>query len=147
GPDEKRLVMTYEGDLLDGGDQLFTQDPMESVNEATLLYVVAKEFLGDRPAQIGDCGEGKVSPKNYATIQPLLNKGSEFLAELESYTIVRTPSKSVAVGGKATKTKAAVASATRKMLSRYGDSKYASLKTMAYDVSVGEYKDLRGLRE
>ncbi|HNP84100.1 MAG TPA: neuraminidase-like domain-containing protein [Nitrospira sp.] len=92
---QKSIVMKYVDNLLDWGDQLFTQDTMESINEATLLYIVAKEILGQRPAQLGDCGEGKVSLKNYQNIQPLLSKGSEFLAELESYTIVRTPSKSI----------------------------------------------------
>ncbi|MBX2968264.1 MAG: hypothetical protein KF803_02750 [Cyclobacteriaceae bacterium] len=92
---QKSIVMKYIDNLLDWGDQLFTQDTMESINEATLLYIIAKEILGDRPAQIGECGEGKVDPKTYENIQPLLNKGSEFLAELESYTVVRTPRKKV----------------------------------------------------
>ena len=143
---QKNIVMKYIDNLLDWGDQLFTQDTMESVNEATLLYVVAKEILGDRPAQIGDCGEGKVSPKNYATIQPLLNKGSEFLAELESYTIVRTPGKIVSTGSKKIKAKSEVAAVNKKTLAKYHDSKYASLKTMTYDVSVKEYNELKGLR-
>ncbi|MGQ3131264.1 MAG: neuraminidase-like domain-containing protein [Flavobacteriales bacterium] len=93
---QKCIVMKYIDNLLDWGDQLFTQDTMESVNEATLLYIIAREILGGRPAEIGSCGEGKVNPKTYEKIQPLLDKGSEFLAELESYTIVRTPSKKVA---------------------------------------------------
>ena len=82
---QKCIVMKYIDNLLDWGDQLFTQDTMESVNEASLLYIIAKEILGDRPAQIGGCGEGKVTPKTYANIQPLLEQGSEFLSELESY--------------------------------------------------------------
>jgi len=92
---QKSIVMKYVDNLLDWGDQLFTQDTMESVNEATLLYIVAKEILGQRPAQLGDCGEGEITPKNYQNIQPLLSKGSEFLAELESYTMVRTPAKPI----------------------------------------------------
>lgn len=90
---QKSIVMKYIDNLLDWGDQLFTQDTMESVNEATLLYIIAKEILGERPTQIGGCGEGNLNPKTYENIQPLLNEGSEFLAELESYTIVRTPRK------------------------------------------------------
>jgi hypothetical protein len=90
---QKTIVMKYIDNLLDWGDQLFTMDTMESINEATLLYVIAKEILGERPAEIGDCGEGKVHPKSYANILPLLNRGSEFLAELESYTIVKTPTR------------------------------------------------------
>lgn len=92
---QKSIVMKYIDNLLDWGDQLFTQDTMESINEATLLYIIAKEILGNRPAEIGECGEGKINPKTFENIQPLLDKGSEFLAELESYTIVRSPRKTV----------------------------------------------------
>ena len=88
---QKSIVMKYVDNLLDWGDHLFTQDTMESINEATLLYVIAKEILGGRPAELGDCGEGKIQPKIYERINPLLNKGSEFLAELEHYTHVRPP--------------------------------------------------------
>jgi hypothetical protein len=144
---QKCIVMKYIDNLLDWGDQLFTRDTMESVNEATLLYVMAKEILGDRPIQIGDCGEGKVSPKNYATIKPLLNKGSEFLAELESYTIVRTPGKPLRVGSYTILGKAEVASSSRKALTNYSSGKSAALRSMTYDVSVKEYTELKGLRK
>jgi len=87
---QKSIVMKYIDNLLDWGDQLFTQDTMESVNEATLLYVIAKEILGDRPAQLGDCGEGKVKPKTYEKIGPLLAENSEFLVEMEHYTSGRS---------------------------------------------------------
>jgi len=56
---------------------------MESVNEATLLYIMAADLLGERPADIGDCGEGKVSPKNYEMIKPYMDK-SEFFPEIET---------------------------------------------------------------
>lgn len=94
---QKSIVMKYIDNLLDWGDQLFSQDTMESINEATLLYIIATEILGERPAQLGDCGEGKVIPKTFENIQPLLNKGSEFLAELESYTFAKTPGKTIKV--------------------------------------------------
>lgn len=144
---QKCIVMKYIDNLLDWGDQLFTQDTMESVNEATLLYVMAKEILGDRPAQIGDCGDGKVSPKNYTAIQPLLNKGSEFLAELESYTIVRTTGKKVGLNSKATKGKKEIISSSNKALAKYPESKSTSLRSMTYDVSVKEYAKLKDMRK
>lgn len=86
---QKSIVMKYIDNLLDWGDHLFARDTMESINEATLLYVMAQEILGSRPAQLGDCGEGKVKPKTYEKISPLLSAGSEFLAELEHYTYRR----------------------------------------------------------
>lgn len=144
---QKCIVMKYIDNLLDWGDQLFTLDTMESVNEATLLYVIAKEILGDRPAQIGDCGEGKLSPKNYETIQPLLNKSSEFLAELENYTIVRTPGKPVRFDSGIIAGKSEIASSSGKALTKYSGNKSESLKTMAYDVSVKEYKELKSLQK
>ncbi|WP_304518067.1 neuraminidase-like domain-containing protein [Cecembia rubra] len=143
---QKSIVMKYIDNLLDWGDQLFTQDTMESINEATILYVIAKEILGDRPTQIGDCGEGNLSPKNYNTIQPLLNKGSEFLAELESYTIVRTPSKLISTATNITTTKTEIAAATNQVLSQYPEAVSFPLKTMTYGVSVREFDQLKGLR-
>lgn len=56
---KKSIVMKYIDNLLDWGDHLFTQDTMESINEATLLYVMASEILGKRPAELGDCQEDK----------------------------------------------------------------------------------------
>jgi len=90
---QKSIVMKYIDNLLDWGDQLFSLDTMESVNEATLLYIVAKEILGDKPAQLGDCGEGKVIPKTYEKILPHLGQGTEFLTEIENYIFVPSPNK------------------------------------------------------
>ncbi|GAA5225380.1 Tc toxin subunit A-related protein [Membranihabitans marinus] len=144
---QKCIVMKYIDNLLDWGDQLFTRDTMESINEASLLYMIAKEILGDRPIEIGDCGEGKISPKNYANIQPLLDKGSEFLAELETYTIVRTPSKPVFRGSKILKAKSEIIAASNKALSRYSTSKSTAMKSMTYDVTMKEFQELKGLRK
>ena len=82
---QKCVVMKYIDNLLDWGDSLFSQFTTESVNEATLLYVMAADILGPRPAQLGECGEGQVRPKNYETIGPLIKKGSDFLAEVENH--------------------------------------------------------------
>jgi peptidoglycan hydrolase-like protein with peptidoglycan-binding domain len=46
---QKALVMRYLDNLIAWGDQLFRQDTIESVNEATGLYVLALGLLGDRP--------------------------------------------------------------------------------------------------
>lgn len=45
----KNVVMKYLDNLIAWGDSLFAQDTMESVNEATLLYVLAARLLGERP--------------------------------------------------------------------------------------------------
>jgi hypothetical protein len=46
---QKTLVMKYLDNLIAWGDQLFRQDTIESINEATQLYVLALDLLGDRP--------------------------------------------------------------------------------------------------
>jgi len=48
----KSIVMNYLDNLIAWGDQLFRQDTRESVNEATQLYLLASEVLGDRPREI-----------------------------------------------------------------------------------------------
>jgi hypothetical protein len=59
---------------------------MESVNEATMLYAMAADILGERPEDVGDCGQSK-KPLNYEKIEPFLSKSGGFLIELESYVI------------------------------------------------------------
>ncbi|MBD2459655.1 hypothetical protein H6G89_01245 [Oscillatoria sp. FACHB-1407] len=46
---QKAIVMKYIDNLLDWGDALFTRDTRESINEATMLYVLAYNLLGQRP--------------------------------------------------------------------------------------------------
>jgi hypothetical protein len=53
----RSVVMKCCSNLLDWGDSLFARDTMESINEATLLYVMASDLLGPRPDELGDCGE------------------------------------------------------------------------------------------
>lgn len=48
----KSIVMAYLDNLIAWGDQLFRQDTRESINEATQLYLLASEILGDRPQEI-----------------------------------------------------------------------------------------------
>ena len=48
---EKTTVMKYIDNLVAWGDQLFTQDTMETLAEATQLYVMAGDILGPRPQQ------------------------------------------------------------------------------------------------
>ncbi|WP_372633671.1 neuraminidase-like domain-containing protein [Fodinibius sp.] len=52
---QRNVVMKYIDNLLDWGDQLFTRDTRESINEATLLYITAADILGERPDALGSC--------------------------------------------------------------------------------------------
>src|SRR5688572_14230693 len=49
---QKTVVMKYLDNLIAWADNLFRQDSMESINEATQLYVLAAEILGQRPKTI-----------------------------------------------------------------------------------------------
>ncbi|HEX6099234.1 MAG TPA: neuraminidase-like domain-containing protein [Thermoanaerobaculia bacterium] len=82
---QKSIVMKYVDNILDWADHLLTQFTMESVGEALMLYILASDILGRRPAKLGDCGEGAVTPKNYETISATLGKGEEVLIELETW--------------------------------------------------------------
>ncbi len=46
---QKAIVMKYIDNLLDWGDNLFSQDTRESINAAAQLYVLAYNLLGARP--------------------------------------------------------------------------------------------------
>jgi peptidoglycan hydrolase-like protein with peptidoglycan-binding domain len=46
---QKTVVMKYIDMLIAWGDQLFRRETLESINEATQLYVLAAEILGRRP--------------------------------------------------------------------------------------------------
>ena len=83
--------MKYIDNLLDWGDSLFNQFTMESVNEATMLYVMAADILGSRPTELGPCGE-KINQRNtYEAIAPLLSEDrTDFLIEELELFIVET---------------------------------------------------------
>jgi hypothetical protein len=49
---QKNVVMKYLDNLISWGDMLFKRDTLESINEASLLYMLAYEILGDRPQQV-----------------------------------------------------------------------------------------------
>ena len=75
--------MRYLDNLIDWGDALFAEFTRESLNEASMLYILAADILGPRPPQVGDCGEGAIQPRTYEQIEPALGDTSDFLIELE----------------------------------------------------------------
>jgi len=52
-------LMRYLDNLIEWGDSLFSQDTIEAINEATNLYMLALELLGDRPKILES--EGSIS--------------------------------------------------------------------------------------
>jgi hypothetical protein len=82
GAHQRAVVMKYLDNLLDWGDALFAEFTRESLNEATMLYVLAADILGPRPAPVGDCGDAGRT-LTYADLEPVLGDTSDFLIELE----------------------------------------------------------------
>ncbi|MCK8521359.1 neuraminidase-like domain-containing protein [Aquimarina sp. D1M17] len=83
----KSITMKYIDNLLDWGDHLFAQDTMESINEATLLYMLACEILGKKPVELGDC-EKVSEDQTYEQLYRRMNGSTcrSFLNNLESNT-------------------------------------------------------------
>ena len=102
----KSIIMKYIDNLLDWGDHLFAQDTMESVNEATMLYILAYEILGDIPVSIGDCGER--AGTNYAFISNLIDSETTkssgttpiLIEEVETYYLKNAVTKALMAGEK-----------------------------------------------
>lgn len=46
---QKAVLMKYVDNLIEWGDYLFRQDTMESIVQATQMYILADKLLGDRP--------------------------------------------------------------------------------------------------
>jgi len=63
----RAVVMNYIDNLIAWGDQLFRQDTLESVNEATQCYVLAAQLLGPKP-EITPPREVPV-PQSYAGLE------------------------------------------------------------------------------
>lgn len=62
---QKSVVMKYVGNLLAWGDSLFRRDTMESINEATQLYILASQILGPRPRLVKT---DDIEPLTYADL-------------------------------------------------------------------------------
>ncbi len=60
----KNVLMKYLDNLVAWGDQLFRRDTMESINEATLLYILAAQLLGKPPVKMP--ARVASAPKTYA---------------------------------------------------------------------------------
>ena len=60
-------VMKYLDNLIAWGDSLFQQDTIESINEATQLYVLASNLLGPRPQKVPSRGDAK--PLTFAQLR------------------------------------------------------------------------------
>ena len=79
----KFTVMKYVDNLLAWGDQLFRRDTIESINEATNLYILAAKILGLAPQKVP--ARTQRSDKNFNEIKDDLDPFSNVLVEIEGY--------------------------------------------------------------
>lgn len=80
----KNVVMCYLDNLIAWGDKLFRQDTIESINEATQLYILAANILGPRPQEIPKRAE--VSPRTFKDLADIgLDALSNALVAIEHY--------------------------------------------------------------
>lgn len=49
---QRQVVMKYIDNLISWADMLFREDTMESINEASLLYMLASAILGEKPCRV-----------------------------------------------------------------------------------------------
>lgn len=77
---QKAVVRKYLDTLIEWGDQLFRRDTMESINEATQLYILAADILGRRPDEIP---ERRHAVHTYESLEPLLGEFSNALVQIE----------------------------------------------------------------
>ena len=76
------VVMKYLDNLIAWGDNLFRQDTIETINEATQIYVLAANILGQRPEKVPL--KGTVRPKTFAQLKSQgLDPMGNALVELE----------------------------------------------------------------
>jgi hypothetical protein len=79
----KSVFMKYVDTLIAWGDQLFRQDTIESINEATQLYVLAANLLGERPQRIPK--HGNIQPETYDSLRKRkLDALANAMVELET---------------------------------------------------------------
>lgn len=88
---QKTVVMNYLDNLIDWGDYLFRQDSMESINEATQLYILAAEILGPRPKRIPP--KDKPPVETFNELEHQLDAIPNALVEIEN--LVPPPSSEV----------------------------------------------------
>lgn len=86
---QKTVVMKYIDNLIAWGDQLFRQDTIESINEATQLYVLAAEILGKRLLSLA--GSGDQANQSFEELQDLKGTYCDPFIQLEDLLPLTRP--------------------------------------------------------
>lgn len=86
GTYQRAVVMRTIDNLIAWGDSLFARDSIESINEATQLYILAQNILGPRPVMVDPHGDP--TPQNFEELEAGgLDAFSNAIVELENYTL------------------------------------------------------------
>jgi hypothetical protein len=98
------VVMKYIDNLIAWGDSLFRQDTIETLNEATQVYVLAANILGVKPQKVPP--RGKKTPKTFKQLKDAgIDAFGNALVELENdfpFNISPTSTNITEEGGTAT---------------------------------------------
>ena len=97
----KAVVMAYLDNLIAWADHLFRQDTRESINEATQIYILAAEILGERPREIpGHEGTRKtINNKEVKTFNQLKGRLDDFSNALINLEVLVYPPDNDSGGG------------------------------------------------
>ena len=79
---QKYVVKLYLDIVLAWADQLYDRDTLESINQATQLYVLAAELLGPRPVRLPP--PGVPEPRTFAQLRGRLDALSNAAVEFEN---------------------------------------------------------------
>ncbi|MCL2799555.1 MAG: neuraminidase-like domain-containing protein [Endomicrobia bacterium] len=79
---QKALLMKYIDNLIEWGDYLFRQDTMESIAQATQMYVLADKLLGPKPRVVP--APYKQPYETYNQIEAKIDSFGNALIELEN---------------------------------------------------------------
>jgi hypothetical protein len=87
GAYQKAVVMKYIDNLIEWGDKLFRRDSMESIQEATQIYILAANILGPRPEKIPPIVSKE--PLTFQRMRHGLDLFSNFEVRLENLQVRR----------------------------------------------------------
>jgi len=79
---QQAVLMKYIDNLIAWGDSLFTQDTMETVNQATQMYILADKLLGPRPRVVPPIVTPP--PETYNQLEAKLDIFGNALLDLEN---------------------------------------------------------------
>jgi hypothetical protein len=81
----KNIVMTYLDNLIAWGDQLFARGSVESLNEATQIYLLAHQILGSRPERVPQ--RARPTPQTYRSMAELANGQAPALSDIGALAV------------------------------------------------------------